>query len=51
MQSEAVEGEVGEKEGEVVLPFELDVGDDHDLLSLSEEMQHLLHPGVHIVPL
>ena len=47
MQSESVEGDMGEK-GEVVLPFELDVGEDHDLLSLSEEMQHLLNPGVDI---
>lgn len=33
---------------EVVLPFELDLADTHDLLSLSEEIQHLLDPKVHI---
>lgn len=29
---------------EVVLPFELDPGDSHDLLSLSDEIEHLLDP-------
>lgn len=33
---------------EVVLPFELDPGDSHDLLSLSEEIEHLLNPKVGI---
>lgn len=34
---------------EVVLPFELDPGDSHDLLSLSEEIEHLLNPKVCIL--
>ena len=32
--------------GEVVLPFELDVQDSRDLLSLTEEMEHILDPKV-----
>lgn len=34
---------------EVVLPFELDPGDSHDLLSLSDEIEHLLDPKVCIL--
>ena len=38
-------GDDGEP-GEVVLPFELDVQDSRDLLSLTEEMEHILDPKV-----
>ena len=49
VKSEMVWGEVMKSEmvgGEVVLPFELDIEDGRGLLSLTEEMEHLLDPKV-----
>ena len=54
---EMVQGEVGKcelgeivkgkvVEGEVVLPFELNIEESQDLLSLTEEIGHLLDPTV-----
>ena len=49
---EMVDGEQGDMgEGElvesgVVLPFELDVEESQDLLSLTEEIRHILDPKV-----
>ena len=43
------QGDMGEGElvgGEVVLPFELDMEESQDLLSLTEELRHVLDPKV-----